>query len=224
MIQVMHNPRSRTGRELSRVLSNSQLDGTVNWSGRPVTWFEEGMKVLNPHSRSNKLQQLIDLHAGEVPTVDFANQALGPDWLPRRIFHQQGFDFTNPRLRRGLGADFYVKRENLTDEYRVHVFRTKRDNMRVLRVGKKVPARDIHHPWVRTHRLGWRISYVGGLTEDGLGISRMALRVLHLDFGAVDLGIREDGSPIVLEVNTCPGMDIGNTMQRYISNIEERFS
>lgn len=93
--------------------------------------------------------------------------------------------------------------------------------MRVLRTAKKVQNRPDAHPWVRSHRLGWKLSYIGGISDLGKQIARNAVRALHLDFGAVDIGIRNNGDPFVLEVNTCPGLE-GGTLDMYATNILER--
>jgi hypothetical protein len=221
----MGERRSQTGRELQETLTAyPDRVGVVNWTGANLHG-QEALTILNARSTTNKLQQLLLLSAAELPTVQYNNRSQGLDWLPRRIHHQQGYDFTNRRFIRRAArlADFWVKKEEFTDEFRVHVFLTKRDNVRILRVAKRVPATDDHHPWVRSHRLGWRLSYVGGAPEPALQASRAALRALHLDFGAVDLGIRGNGSPCILEVNTCPGLE-GGCLDRYCENIVERFT
>jgi hypothetical protein len=224
MIEVITDRRSVSGEALRAILARESAEvtpqptGKVNWTGSPLA------ESLNARAYTNKLKQLIDLGAAEVPTIAYSNRKEGPEWFARRIHHQQGYDFTNRRFRRQAErlADYWVKKEEFTDEFRVHVFRTKKDNMRILRVAKRVPARDDHHPWVRSHRLGWKLSYVGGASEPCIQAARAAMRALHLDFGAVDLGVRPDNSPCVLEVNTCPGIE-GGTLELYVDNIMERF-
>lgn len=218
MLRVIRNRRSRSGRALEEALQGVEEEGQINWTGAPLE------DSLNGEAFTNKLRQLTRLGVAGVPAVLFSLRKEGEDWLPRKNHHQQGFDLTNHRLREGrIPADFYVKKETFTDEYRIHVFRTPRDNMRVVRVARKVPNGLHPHPWIRCHRLGWKLSYVGGATESAKEVARNSLRALHLDFGAVDVGIRPDASPCVLEVNTCPGLDSG-TLQYYVDNIIERFS
>lgn len=224
-IEILCQRQSKTKTSLSEALANVQVNKhiVVNWTGSPVSNLDHFAEVLlNGEAFTNKLRQAIRLGIAGVPTIQVSLAQEGPDWYPRRNDHQQGFDFTNRRLRRGLlPADFYVKKEDIADEYRVHVFRSAKDNMRVLRVAKKVPNRPDHHPWVRSHRLGWKLSYVGGLSDSGRQIARDAVRALHLDFGAVDLGCRPNGDIFVLEVNTCPGLE-GGTLEMYADNIVER--
>lgn len=52
-------------------------------------------------------------------------------------------------------------------------------------------------------------------------ISHAAVKALGLDFGAVDIGKKEDGSYIVLEVNRMAGIENENTMLAYARAIKE---
>lgn len=224
-IEILCQRPSQTKNDLSEALKDVQVNKhiVVNWTGSPVSQLDHFADVpLNFEARSDKLSQALRLATAGVPTITVSLVREGPDWYPRRSSHQQGFDFTNRRLRRGaIPADFYVKKEELVDEYRIHVFRTAKDNMRVLRIAHKVPTRPDHHLWVRSHRLGWKLSYVGGAPEVGKQAARDAVRALHLDFGAVDLGMRGDATPVILEVNTCPGLE-GGTLEMYAKSIIER--
>ena len=226
MFQVLTSRRSVTGDLLADRLKNAPIDKHVliNWTGGPIdnlSYLAE--VVLNEQAFTNKLRQAIRLSLAGIPTVTVSLQKEGDGWFPRRNDHQQGFDFTNRALRRGLiNADFFVKKEDINEEWRVHVFRSAKDNMRVLRTAKKVPNRPNPHPWVRSNRLGWKLSYIGGIPDLSKQYARDAVRALHLDFGAVDIGIRPQGDPFILEVNTCPGLDDGGTLDLYISNILER--
>jgi hypothetical protein len=195
----------------------------VNWSGSPLSNVDHPADVLlNGEAFTNKLRQALRLGIAGLPTVTVSLAKEGDNWYPRRNDHQQGFDFTSRHLRRGsIPADFYVKKEAINEEWRVHVFRSYKGNMRVLRTAKKVPNRPDAHSWVRSHRLGWKLSYVGGLSDAGKQIARDAVRALHLDFGAVDIGLRSEADPFVLEVNTCPGLE-GGTLEMYATNILER--
>lgn len=198
-------------------------DVVVNWSGSPIRGGPSQI-VLNGNAHSDKLRQAVKLGVAGVPTITVSLTNEGVGWLPRRISHQQGFDFTNRALREGrLPADYFVKKEYTTDEYRVHVARTKKDNLRILRTAVKVPRVARPHPWVRAHRLGWKLSYVGGAPESVKQAARNALRALSLDFGAADIGLRFDGTPCVFEVNTCPGLE-GNNLQLYLDFFVERGS
>lgn len=222
MITVMTQGRpSRTARLLERELDEENIHdvaGIVNWTGGNLV---STLPVLNRRAYTDKLRQLQQLHEAGVPVPNFT---IGPpatgepvELLPRSRYHQQGRDFTR---RRPWVADFYVQRYFFPDEWRIHVFKTNKGNYRVIRSGIKLPKPG-HHPWVKSHRLGWYISYTGGAPDAAKSAAREGVRCLGLDFGCVDIGIRETGEPILLEVNTAPGLDTG-TRSYYVNNILER--
>jgi hypothetical protein len=224
MIDVVCQRASRSARDLSQKLLElaPEAQGTVNWTGARL----ETQDALNWASRTDKLAQLIRLeHQGvSVPPWDF--QGHGADWYPRTLRHQQGRDFTRPIAAGDIA--FYVQKLPLEEEWRLHFFRTKAGNIRLLRSGKKIPRVPAPHPWVRSHRLGWKISYTGGAPEDAVRQGREAVKALDLDFAAVDVGLTGEGvdgmmDAYVLELNTCPGLESG-TLQLYASNILERLT
>lgn len=229
MINVLCDRRSGTARALQALLRadplTEQLSGVVNWTGAriPPDEFPE-VDVLNRESRTNKLAQIawLELRGISVPPWDF--QGHDADWYPRTVNHQQGRDFTGPIPAGEIG--YYVKRLPLREEWRLHFFRTKKGNLRLLRSGVKIPRVARAHPWVRSHRLGWKISYTGGAPEDAVRASREAVAALELDFAAVDVGLTGEGVDgmmecYVLEANTCPGLDTG-TLKLYADAIKER--
>jgi hypothetical protein len=131
-------------------------------------------------------------------------------WLPRRNNHVGGNDLLQENLRE---ADFYSKKENIIEEYRLHMFRGKS-----IRAGKKVQrptrpdGRTPAHQWIRSFDAGWVIQYDGfNSTQAMRQIAAKAVKALGLDFAAVDLGKKADGTFIVLEVNRAPGVEGGTT-------------
>lgn len=143
------------------------------------------------------------------------------NWLPRINTHVGGDDLLDPP-----GApNFYAKREEIVKEIRVHSFRGKsiRAGMKKLRDGWTLGAseadydedRQVAHPWVRSYDAGWRISYDGvSATQPERDIAHAAVKALGLQFGAVDVATRPDGSLFVLEVNRAPGLE-GGTITAY---------
>lgn len=130
------------------------------------------------------------------------------EWLPRDANHVGGTDLITPPQR----PDFWVKKETLIREYRVHSF-----GGRSIRGGVKVPREGVAtpHEWVRSWDGGWRISYAdGAIHQAQRDIAHQAVQALGLTFGAVDIGQKADGSMLVLEVNRAPGLE-GGTPEAY---------
>lgn len=136
------------------------------------------------------------------------------EWLPRTNTHMGGQDLLTPPGR----PDFYSKKENLVREYRIHSFRGKS-----IRAGIKEARPDYvgtRHPWIRSFDAGWRIRYDGFTARQAQrDLAHATCRALGLDFAAVDIGEKEDGSLIVLEANRAPGIE-GGTLEAYARHIE----
>lgn len=147
---------------------------------------------------------------GPPPAVPVGPQVT---WLGRSRNHVGGHDLLNPPNT----PDFYVRKETLVAEYRVHSFLGAS-----LRAGKKKPIEGgAPHAWIRSLLAGWKISYDGvSVRQSHRNIAHAAVEALGLDFGAVDIGEREDGSIIVLEVNRAPGLD-GGTITAYADAIRK---
>lgn len=110
-----------------------------------------------------------------------------------------------------------------TREYRVHVVngqvvdhalkkkmgKEKRDNAGIEAV----------NPYVRSHDNGWVFTKKDVLLPElVIHRARMAVEMLELDFGAVDvLYDKYSGRGYVLEVNTAPGLDAPSTLEAYVS-------
>jgi len=184
-------------------------DVCIGWGERVPTTT---IKVLNGKPVGNKLQDIEMLEDAEVPTVMVA---MGPvaGWLPRVAHHAGGKDL----LMSPEHPDYYVRREEIATEYRCHSFmgRSIRGGRKVHRDGFPNP-----HPWIRSWEAGWRIAYDGSIRQRHRDIAHRAVRALGLDFGAVDIGERADGSVFVLEVNRAPGIEAG-TIEAYARAIKE---
>lgn len=136
------------------------------------------------------------------------------EWLPRMSDHMNGNDLLDPANAR---ADFWVKRENLAKEIRIHSF-----SGRSIRAGVKVPRRGVEaHPWVRSTNAGWTIQYQGfQSTPAQREVAHAAVAACGLQFGAVDIGIRPDESLVVLEVNRAPGLEGSVEVNPYVTAIQ----
>lgn len=196
-----------------------------------------------PLSRSTVAQEAVTEFVRELQALTAAMripvpvapppQPLG-EWLRRLNNHVGGNDLLHPPAR----ADFWVKKDVFTTEYRVHSFLG-----RSIRAGKKVPREGFSilpgqipeglnpavsssvfgepntaqrcHPWIRSYDGGWMISYDGeAVKQRHRDVAHAAVLALGLSFGAVDIGERADGTLVVLEVNRAPGAE-GGTVEGY---------
>jgi len=135
-------------------------------------------------------------------------QRVQGEWLPRASSHVGGDDLLHPPAT----PDFWSRRENLTEEYRIHSFLGKS-----IRAGRKMPREGFQNPhdWIRSFDAGWRINYDDfKSTKEMRAIAAKAVGALELQFGAVDIGRKADGGLIVLEVNRAPGLE-GGTVAAY---------
>jgi hypothetical protein len=141
--------------------------------------------------------------------------AVVEEWLPRRNDHVGGSDL----LRTPAVTDYYSKKETIVEEYRLHMFNGKSIRAGVKRARDQRPDGGPAHPWIRSFNAGWIIAYTGfQSTKEMRDLAARAVKALGLDFGAVDLAKRADGSLIVLEVNRAPGVE-GGTSEAYADKI-----
>ncbi len=186
----------------------------------------EGIRILNSGTNKNKVEEMWELVNAGVPTVTIGSKPGLNGFIARSKYHVGGNDLLTPTSR----PDFWVKKETLVREYRIHSF-----NQRSIRAGVKQPRDGFTiapdeasfkmgvnaHPWIRSYDGGWRINYDDFQSNKGMReIAHQAIKALGLDFGAVDIGEREDGSRIVLEVNKAPGLE-GGTIEAYKRTIEK---
>lgn len=134
------------------------------------------------------------------------------EWVGRMNNHVGGNDLLTPPTT----PDFFVKKETVTQEFRIHSFKGKS-----IRAGVKGPREGVtQHAWVRSWDGGWKISYDGVTARQAQrDLAHRAVAALGLDFGAVDIGQKADGSLFVLEVNRAPGVENG-TVESYARAIE----
>lgn len=119
-------------------------------------------------------------------------------------------------------APLYTQYVRKRQEYRLHVFRNKVFFTQRKARNKDVPDENVN--WkVRNHANGFIFAHQG--VECGPDAEQYAIdavRVLGLDFGAVDIIKGVDDKWYVLEVNTSPGMEIGSaTLVKYREVFQE---
>ena len=113
-------------------------------------------------------------------------------------------------------------------EYRVHVFCNE-----VIDYVQKRKMSDEHieergfefSSIIRNHDNGWVFARTDVALPDNVAVSALStIEALGLDFGAVDIIVREkDPTAYVLEVNTAPGLE-GTTLERYKERILGMFT
>jgi hypothetical protein len=208
MIVVYRRHYSLSARLLAYQLGGLWIRERAYHRGPIVAWGEWWPGALNGDAPLRaKITDAEILRQKGVATIDVQRDC---GWLPRRNRHVGGNDL----LR---APDFYARRERLVHEFRVHTFQG-----RSLRAGEKIHRVGIDfqpHPWIRAHQTGWRVSY-RGVAKPIRRLARSAVAALGLDFGAVDIGQREDESLLVLEVNRAPGIEAG-TLAAYTHAIKE---
>ena len=155
------------------------------------------------------LSRIRTVNSVPVPLAPTQPQAT---WLPRRNNHVGGSDLlTIPAI-----PDYYSRKEPIIQEYRIHSFKGKS-----IRAGQKAPRVGFPspHAWIRSYDAGWFINYEGFESTQAMReLAASAVRALGLDFGAVDIGQKQDNSLIVLEVNRAPGSE-GGTSNAYAATI-----
>lgn len=139
-------------------------------------------------------------------------------YLARLYKHQEANDLL-ANLERG---DYYVQFVPVTSEFRIHVL-----GGASIRAGIKVPRVDNPHPRFRSWQAGWKLDYGGPcqqvIRQRVRDAAKAAVAALGYDFGAVDLGVKEDGTAVVWEVNTAPGLE-GNTITTWANKLKEIYA
>jgi glutathione synthase/RimK-type ligase-like ATP-grasp enzyme len=111
-----------------------------------------------------------------------------------------------------INAPLYTVKTKHKYEYRVHVFRDKILDVQMKR--KRNGA--VGGTGIRNHANGWVYARAEIAPPEELLLSSInAVRLLGLDFGAVDIGHRIiDNKFFVFEINTAPGLE-GTTLDNY---------
>jgi hypothetical protein len=186
---------------------------TVEVSATPVPPQVRPRFTLDPN-----INAALDRRSAQALVRQLQEYILQPDpinseWLPRTFNHLGGHDLMNPPAH----PDYYSKKENIIEEYRVHIF-----NGKSIRAGVKKHRDGVEgHEWIRSYDSGYNTCYNDFHSEKSMrALAVKAVEALGLQFGAVDLGKTVDGRLLVLEVNRAPGME-GGTVTSYVNAIQQ---
>lgn len=120
-------------------------------------------------------------------------------------------------------ARLYTKYIPVVKEYRIHVMggeafysnvKVKGDNPKVEKVDDRI----------RSGTMGWFFVHMDSLPKNKKLVEAAikAVDCLGLDFGGVDVGLTEDGNPVIFEVNTAPEMG-PNTTFAYVQALKQHY-
>lgn len=175
-----------------------------------------------------KLKTLERLHGNQVPTLEWTEQkSTAEEWLtPTETSPSKVYCRTLLSSHSGRGivvaetpeelveAPLYTKGLTDWEECRIHIDKdgTVIDWQRKLRRNGATSSTNI-----RNHSNDYVFCRnVSRPPEEAFEVSKDAICALGLDFGAVDLAICAERGPLVLEVNTAPGLE-GSTLENYAS-------
>lgn len=201
----------------------------LNWGHSNPLFDLTGVTVLNKPSAvalaSNKLTALQTMRAAGVSVPDFSdNIEDAKQWID-----EERIVLCRKLLRANSGkgiviakeedelvpAPLYVKYIRKEKEYRLHVFNGEIIDMIEKKRKSGFMENGLYNRYIRSYEQGWVFTRDG--IEVNLAAMDMAIKAcnaLGLDFGAVDLVMDKRNNPVVLEVNTAPGLQ-GTTLEVY---------
>ena len=175
---------------------------------------------------ADKLVALRTLQDNDVNTPAFTTQldAASFPCLVRSRRHRGATDVrllmqpNDVRFHEIAPDDYYVSYVPTVAEYRIHVFRG--EVIRCQRKHMNDVEQAAQRPWIRNHGQGYIFKGVRLDTcEPEANAAKLAVTALGLDFGAVDVLRAVFTEPVVLEVNTAPGV-VGRTAIAYCDAIK----
>src|ERR1035437_716066 len=216
------------GEELPNVEGPRILNGApiLNKMDAALKLKAEGVETVEVASQHPRVEPLtFDVQRNTINRVDAQvlvrdlqafiarPDPINNEWLPRTNNHLGGHDLMNPPAH----PDYWSKKENIIEEFRIHIF-----NGKSIRAGVKKHRDGVEgHSWIRSYDSGWNICYNDFHSKKAMrALAVKAVEVLGLQFGAVDLGKTADGRLLVLEVNRAPGLE-GGTVTSYVNAVQQ---
>lgn len=217
---LFHDNSNVTGKELRTALNipggtvdpGERSDHLIRWGNRGNIRFTPN-KTLNKKealdNSANKRRALGLLTQSNIKTVPLVDRFSGELLVARKDSHQQGEDFylvasqRDFELAQHLGCTHYTTFIPCEREYRIHMFGGSAIGIAEKRMGNSCSSLTI-----RNLANGWNFKYVDNCDENIKQISNDVIRVLGLDFAAVDIMRSVNGNIYVLEVNSAPALVI----------------
>lgn len=201
----------------------------LNWGHSQPQFSLTGVTILNKPEAvakaSNKLIALKLMKEGGVRVPDFTTDInVAKGWI-----EEERIVFCRTLLRANSGrgiviakqvedlvpAPLYVKYVRKEKEYRLHVFNGEVIDAVEKRRRSGFQESGVYNKYVRSYEQGWIMAREGVVIDQATKAEAIkAVRALGLDFGAVDIVINRDNQPVILEVNTAPGIQ-GTTLENY---------
>jgi hypothetical protein len=188
-------------------------DVLIRWGVSRRVRYKPNIGVLNSRralrNNINKFRAFKLLADAELSLPKFSKNPndLNYPMLGRGKTHQEGNDIClilQKEDLRFIRCCFYTEYVKKHKEFRVHIIGGK-----PVIIGEKTfkgePNDYSALCWNREHK--FKLKNRRALDIDVLNECVKAVKVLGLDFGAVDLIIGEDNNPYILEVNSCPRLD-----------------
>lgn len=202
----------------------------VNWGSARQGKLRDTFPHLNKHEAVfisiDKLRTLKHLTAAGFSKLPkwTTDKETAKDWLadaPIIVRHKlrssqgKGIEIIKPGEELPT-APLYTKLFPKDKEYRVHVFRGSVIDF----AQKKLKHGFTPKPYIRSHNNGWIFCKKDVELPESVATAALeAVKLLGLDFGAVDLAISKTGRICVFEVNTAPGIE-GSTVGNYAKAIK----
>lgn len=208
-----------------RNYKNKQDHLVINWGNSTVPWWiTNDTKMLNlpmcVRTACNKLDTFRVLASAGVSIPEFttvissAREWEGVVVCRTTLTGHAGRGIVIAETPEEIvSAPLYTKHANHDNEYRVHIFQGE-----ILDFTQKKKRRGIDvNPYVRNLDGNWVFCRHEITLPVTVAIQAVkAVEALGLDFGAVDIGYKEDmDTAYVFEINSSPGL-VGTTLEKYL--------
>lgn len=210
----------------------------LNWGHSGPQFSLNNVRVLNKpeavNVASNKLTALTRMKEAGVNVPEFTTDInVAKEWIAKnrivlcrkllRANSGRGIVIAKA-MEELVPAPLYVKYIRKEHEYRVHVFNGKVIDAVEKKRKRGFQENNVYNKYIRSYEQGWIFARDGLVLSDSVKAEAIkACTTLGLDFGAVDVVLDKDNKPVILEVNTAPGLQ-GTTLENYKKAVKEWMS